>query len=179
MDADDRGQPVVVDLAGCRCPGSPHHHDTVTLRAEPSVPMGQAAWAVASFGGAVWDVQARLAEVWLHYGIIDWTFVDEQKKPIPIIPTNIDRLLDFTHGGMEVAEKADELYSDVVIAPFVARMSRSSPPTSTADSTSPSPSSDSTRTDLPSGSGERPEVPSMPSSPTDSADGIASEVLVP
>lgn len=142
MTEDGRGQPTVVYLAGCRCPGGPHQPgDTVTLRAEPSVPMGTAAWAIASLGGPLWDIQARFAEVWLRYGIIDWTFLDERGQPEPITAANIERLLPFNHGGMEVAQAADELYSDPVLSPLAARRSTLSPPTPTEPSTSPSPPS--------------------------------------
>ena len=168
MTEDGRGQPLVVDLPGeCRCPGTPHHHDTVTLRAEPSVPMGTAAWAVASLGGALWDIQARLSAVWMTYGIIDWSFTDEVGKAVPITPSTIEERLPFGHGGMEVAQAADELYSDTVLSPLAARMSKPSPPTPTEPSTSQS-------------------QPSSPPSPTRSArsrrpasDGTASEAPVP
>ena len=142
MTEDGRGQPTVVTLADCRCPGSPHPAgDTVTLRAEPSVPMGTAAWAVFSIGGTLWDLQARFAEVWLRYGIVDWSFLDAEGEPEPITPSNIERLLPFNHGGLEVSEAADALYSDPVLSPLVARRSKPSPPTPTAPSTSPSPAS--------------------------------------
>ena len=167
MTEDGRGQPVVVDLAECRCPGTPHHHDSVTLRPEPSVPMGTAAWAVASLGGALWDVQARLSKVWLDYGIVDWTFTDERGKPVPITPSTIEERLPFGHGGLEVANRADELYSDTVLSPLAARMSKPSPPSPTEPSTSASPPS-----------GEASPAPSEPSSPPES-DGTASEVPVP
>ena len=163
MTEDGRGQPVVVDLAGCRCPGSPHHHDTVTLRGEPSTPMGIAGWTVASLGGALWDIQARLADVWLKFGIIDWSFTDAAGKAVPVTSANIDDYLPFGRGGMEVANRADELYSDTVLSPLAARMSPPSPPTPTDDSTSPSPPS-----------GDTPPTPSAPSSPPDSAAGTGS-----
>ena len=168
MTEDGRGQPVVVDLAECRCPGTPHQPgDTVTLRAEPSVPMGTAAWAVASLGGKLWDIQARLAEVWLAYGIVDWSFLDAKGQPEPVTPANIDRLLPFSGGGMEVAEAADDLYSDPVLSPLAARRSKLSPPTPTEASTSPSP---------PSGDGS--PTPSSPS-PRPARRGKRSEVPVP
>ena len=163
MTEDGRGQPVVVDLAGCRCPGTPHHHDTVTLRGEPSTPMGIAGWTVASLGGALWDIQARLADVWLKYGILDWSFVDAAGKPVPVTPANVEEYLPFGAGGMEVANRADELYSDTVLSPLAARMSKSSPPTPTDDSTSASPPSSPT-----------PRARSRRSSPTESA-GTSSE----
>ena len=153
MTDDVRGQPVVVTLADCRCPGRPHQPgDTVTLRGEPSVPMGTAAWGVASMGGAIWDVQARLAEVWLRYGITAWSFLDSKGGPEPVTAANIDRLLPFNRGGMEVANAADDIYSDPVLSPLAARRSMSSPPTPTDDSTSASPPS-----------GDTPPTPSSPS----------------
>ena len=167
MTLDGRGQPVVVNVGACRCPGTPHASDTVTLRGEPSTPMGVAAWAVISVGGTVWDLQARLADVWRHYGIADWSFVDEKGAPIPITPTAIDELLPFANGGMLVQEKADEMYSDAVLRPLVERQSRSSPPTPTAPSTPAN-----------QPSGDTPPTPSLPSPPMPTA-GTPSEVPVP
>ena len=153
MAENDRGQPVVVDVGACRCPGSPHASDTVTLRGEPSVEMAAAAWGATAVGGTLWDIQARYAGIWLHYGIVDWSFVDAKGKAELIYPGNIDRLIPFSQGGMEVFDKADDLYSDAVLSPLGARMSKLSPPTPTEASTSPSP---------PSGDGS--PTPSEPSS---------------
>ncbi len=164
MAQDGRGQPVVVNVGECRCPGTPHTSDSVTLRGEPSTPMGVAAWAVVREGGDVADLQGRLTSVWLHFGIASWTFVDENGRPESISPENIERLLPFTV-GLEVADRADALYSDEVLRPLVERQkARSSPPTPTESSTPAS-------TD----SGATPPMPSSPSLPAES-DGKPSEV---
>ncbi len=168
MAQDGRGQPVVVNVGPCRCPGTPHTiGDTVTLRGEPTTPMGVAAWAVISVGGAVWDLQARLADVWRHYGIADWSFTDEKGAAIPITPTAMDDLLPFGSGGREVQDRADELYSEAILRPLVERQSKSSLPTPTEPLTSASPPS-----------GATPPTPFSPSPQTE-PDGKPSEVPVP
>lgn len=164
MTQDGRGQPVVVPVGSCGCPRAPHATDTVTLRGEPSVPMGVAAWAVVRAGGDAPTITGRLAEVWLRFGIVEWTFTNEAGRPEPITPENIERLLPFGR-GLELADRADGLYADEVLRPLVERQSRLLPPTPTDDSTSanpesgdmlPTPSSPSPRT---ARAGKRSEVP--------------------
>lgn len=163
MTQDGRGQPVVVPVGSCGCPRAPHTTDTVTLRGEPSVPMGVAAWAVVREGGDAPTLTGRLSEVWLRFGIIDWTFTDEQGNREQITPESIERLLPFAR-GLEVADRADGLYSDEVLRPLVERQSRLLRPTPTEPSTSASPDS-----------GDTPLTPSSPSPRTARA-GKTSEV---
>lgn len=140
--ATERGH-TLVDVGGCRCPGSPHTTDTVELRPEITNPMGIAALYVINTGTTEGkteaDLRGELAQVYLHQGIIAWTFTDAEHRPVPITPANIDRLLPFHRGGMKVAQEADRLYSEDLLGPLAAPTSTSSPPTSTDDSTSATP----------------------------------------
>ena len=162
-------EPVKVLVGVCRCPNSPHGEDAVYLRPNVSVPLGTAATNVSQavmndyldkhpdlrdrLAGAddrdakirelakatLPDATAGLAQVYLEYGIVAWTFVDAKGQPRPVTPETIAELLPWDEGGMEVGERADELYSDRVFAPLARRSARSSPPGPTAPPTSPIP----------------------------------------
>lgn len=156
MPENGRGQPTVINVGACRCPGGAHDPigDTVTLHPEPTTPLGVAAWTAVELGGSLPTLQARLASIYMEFGIADWSFTDERGRAVPITRENIERLLPFGRGGQDVWTAADELYTDTVISPLVARMSTPSAPTPTDDSTSASPSSS-----------EAPPAPSLPSPP--------------
>ena len=160
---------VSVREGGCPCPGSPHTGETVYLRPDVSVALGTAAtnvsqavingylashpatrerlFAVEDRDAKVQeliratgpDATAGLAQVYLKYGIVDWTFTDAQGKPRPITPETIAELLPWDEGGMEVGEAADALYSDRVFAPLARRSAKSLPPGPTEPLTSPIP----------------------------------------
>jgi hypothetical protein len=158
---------VPVREGACPCPGTPHTGEIVYLRPNVSVALGAAATNVSQAvvtgyleehpdmlarladatdreaklreltKGIVPDSSAGLAEVYLKYGIVSWTFTDAQGKPRPITPETIAELLPWDEGGMEVAERADTLYSDRIFAPLARRSARSSPPGPTEPLTSP------------------------------------------
>ncbi len=116
--------------------------NSVTLHPEITMAIGIAALAVARRGSVqafVGDrltgtgenvesaiVEAGLAEVYLRLGIIAWSFKDAKGQPEPLTPANIARLLPYNGGGREVAEVADQLYSDEVFHPLAATPSGSS-----------------------------------------------------
>lgn len=66
--------------------------------------------------------------------IAGWSFV-EDFEPVPVTDDNIERLLPWGKGGLEVAEKCNELYAGDLFRPLVARQKKSSPPTPTDAST--------------------------------------------
>jgi hypothetical protein len=105
-------------------------------------------------------VQTALVRAYLPAVIRRWSFIEPDGtgglRPVPVTRANMDRLIPWPNGGLDLADKCDELYSGALLAPLVARMSKSSQPGPTDDSTSPS---------LPSGSA-LPE-PSAPSSDID------------
>jgi len=163
---------VKVPVGACRCPGRPHRGgDAVYLHPTITVPMGIAAmYAIrrgAGEGMTEADLRGTLAEVYLHHAIVEWTFTDEAQEPIPVSPSAVDRLLPFAHGGMEVAVKADSIYSEDLLRPLVPATPTSSPAGQTDASTSAS------RT-----TGPKPPKPSRRSSPNGTA-GKLSEVPVP
>lgn len=179
----DRGQPVEFTLGACLCPGSPHHPAGV-VRLAPEVPLtlGVAAKvtlnAVLAQGGTFADAVGHMARVYLHHGIVGWTFMEPGPErgalvPIPATAANIDRLLPFHCGGEDVADRCDDLYSETIWRPLLATTPRSSPSSSTDGSTSApatTPSSPTLSDEL--------QVPSAPSSPA-GTDGKPSEDPAP
>ena len=148
MPTNDAGQGVAVHVGDCRCPGIPHapEGDFVTLAPRLTIPMG-AALAMALNGARpdLPSVQAALTAGYMSPApagaIVGWSFVDEKGEPEPVTPETIERLIPWSDGGMEVAERADGLYGSDLLAPFQKRLLERSRTGSTADSTSASPSS--------------------------------------
>lgn len=84
------------------------------------------------------DILAVLTESYLLSGIESWTVTGEDGKPIPATRANIrEHLLTNLEVALLVAEKADELYRDAVIAPLVRAASASSQAMPIDESTSP------------------------------------------
>ena len=171
---------VSVSVGECRCPGTPHTEDEVLLAPKLTVPMGAAAMAVLNgVDPTIGAMQAALTAIYLSPvpagGVVAWSFVREGKddKGTPIVvpeevtPENIERLIGWTQGGSEVASKADELYAGDLFRPLAQRLAKSSPPTSTDESTSPN-----------TATGSKHQKPSKQSSPNGTA-GMRSVVPVP
>lgn len=128
-------EPVAVDLEACRCPGTPHDHDTVWLRPELGADAGLAAMLVVRESNAdSEELEIRLGRVYLKYGIVSWTFVDEQGQPVPVTRELTGKLA--WPAVYPVANKASELYSQDLLHPLVEAVSRSSRNGHTAPSTS-------------------------------------------
>lgn len=127
---------VAVDLEGCPCEGTPHDHDTVWLRAELTPDGGIAATHLLDSGTI--DAPTLIGAVgktFLVHGVTRWTFVDEKGEPVPVTPWNVAHLdWEITR---PLAEKADDLYAEKLLAPLRARRSQSSANGRTARSTSP------------------------------------------
>lgn len=83
------------------------------------------------------DILAALTESYLLSGVESWSVVDEKGKPVEPTRTAIrERLLTRLDVALIVAERADELYRDAVIAPLVRAASTSSRSTPTDESIS-------------------------------------------
>ena len=140
MPIDDAGHGVDVNVGSCRCPGgspTPQHPDgdIVTLVPKLTLPMA-AALKTRTMADQLGDdsiaaVQFSLVSGYLRaapYGAIaSWSFIEEGEPdkrgnpttvPVPITPENIERLLPYADGGLEVAEAADRLYSNEVLRPL-------------------------------------------------------------
>ena len=116
---------------------------TVYLIPTLSVPM--AAGALAAMEGTPateGSMQATLIAVFLQPvprgAVAGWTFREKPDPlpsdwdglpaPVPVTDDNIARLLPWGDGGMEVAEKCNELYAGDLFRPLLARQQKSSPP---------------------------------------------------
>lgn len=165
---------VIVPVGECRCPGTPHTEgDWVELRAEPTIDIGSAVYAaVANVGDDPMALQVEMGRAYLRYGIVAWSFTDAKGDPIPIQPRKpgydelVAGLLPFSRGGFEVADKADSLYSEVVLGPLMTRLSsiaslggQTAGSTSATRHTSPRPAKRSARSSPVGSDGRRSEAP--------------------
>jgi hypothetical protein len=119
--------PVPVPLGACYCPGTPHEEDTVYLA--PALPMagGMAAQAIINEG--LTDpikLQEGLAELWIRHGVVGWNLVDEDGRDLPLDRATVIRALPYGKGGRLVAERADDLYAEDILAPLAERLSLTS-----------------------------------------------------
>lgn len=115
--------------------------DTINLRARLDFVQAIAirnAIRLKSAGEAlrVADVLAILTEGYIIHGIESWTLEDDD-GPIAVSREAIaERILTQFDVAAEIGDEADELYSEQVLLPLVARVSTSSRPTPMPDSTS-------------------------------------------
>jgi hypothetical protein len=128
--------PVEVRLPACYCPGSPHEVDLVYLAPTLSMAGGMAAQAAIAEGmGDPIRLQELLAEVWIRHAVLSWNLVDES-GPLAVNAANVAAALPFGKGGRLVAERADELYAEDILAPLAERVRNNSPRGRTNGSTS-------------------------------------------
>lgn len=132
----------------CPCPETPHPDgDTVHLWPKLGLLAGIAVQKLvvdaiqAGKGLTSAETQGILAEGYLLWGVRDWTLVDEKgaKRPVDHDAIRACLLSDFAVAA-PVADAADDLYMEAVIAPLLKRVSTSSRNGSTNGSTSPRPS---------------------------------------
>ena len=128
-------EPVEVRLDACYCPGTPHEADIVYLAPSLSMAGGMAMnGVIAMFGDDPIRLQEQLAEMWIRHAVIGWNLVDEAGNDLPLI--NVAAALPYGKGGRLVAERADDLYAEEVLAPLVARLKSTSKRGPTNGSTS-------------------------------------------
>lgn len=134
------GAPVPVALpGGCQCPGTPHERDEVYLLPRLTWDGGVAADAVLSDLPMTTDgrvdtgrLAAMLCRAYLENQVSGWNLTDENGP----IPYSSEKLLSDWDIARVVGDKADDLYSDALLAPLVAAASTSSQRGRTAPSTS-------------------------------------------
>ena len=124
MSRFDRAPDVPVSIGPCECPGTPHGDgDLVYLAPVLSARGGMAAQgAINDAGTDGVKLQELLWRVYRDHGVTGWNLVDDDGDPVPLTPENVDLALPFGKGGQAVADKADELYSEDVLRPFLARL---------------------------------------------------------
>ena len=126
MSRFDRIPDIPVAIGPCLCPGEPHGDgDVVYLAPVISAPGGMAAQgAIAAANDDAVKLQELLWRVYRDHGITGWNFLDEEGEPVPLTSSNIETLLPYGKGGRLVADKADDLYHEDILVPFLARMDR-------------------------------------------------------
>ena len=137
----------------CICPlieGQPRHDkDSVTLRERLDFRSSLAAQNAVYYlkgqdpDASEADLLAVLTESYLLSGIESWSVVGVDGKPIePTKPAIRELLLTRMDVAITVADVADDLYRDAVLAPLVQKASNSSSDTPTEPPTSPTSSSE-------------------------------------
>ena len=124
MSRFDRIPDVPVSIGPCDCPGTPHGDgDFVYLAPALSAQAGMAAQgAINDASDDAVRLQELLWRIYRDHCVVGWNLLDEEGEPVPLTAENKDIALPFGKGGQAVAEKADDLYSEDVLRPFLARM---------------------------------------------------------
>ena len=135
---------IPVEVGACRCPGAPHPDgDVVFLHPNIGFHGGIVAQNVIVSGLERSELQASLLDVYIRYGVADWSFVDEDGDKVADAIESII-LRNFAIGAA-VADKADAIYTDSVLNPLRAVPSKSSKPSRINGSTSAPTASSSKR----------------------------------
>jgi len=141
MTTFDGVQPVAINVGPCRCTGRADtlhpEGDEVYLHPEATMTCGlRANGAIAAAGNDPSKLEALLGRVFIEEGIVGWTFTDADGD-VPITPATIEHYLPWGNGGALVSERANDLYSDAILAPLVRRLANSPQRGPTEGSTSP------------------------------------------
>jgi hypothetical protein len=108
-----------VPVGACRCPGAPHEDgDVVSLTTELSTPAGIAAQAALMEGDSWEERYSGMVMGLMRFSVREWTFRDDD-GPIPVNPTNVDKMLPWLKGGKEVAAAVTDLFQADILTPFV------------------------------------------------------------
>lgn len=84
-------------------------------------------WVLRTAGDNEVRLQALLGQLYLEHGISAWSFTDADQRPIPVDhgsydwPATVAGLLPWDQGGAEVADAADDLYSENILRPLTGR----------------------------------------------------------
>ena len=142
----------MTDLVPVRvpCPSGQHPDgDSVSLKPKLGLAAGTTIQGtITNLGKGVTFAEAsgRLLELFLKYGVAEWTLHDEDGKDIELTPETLQsELLDDFARSESLADEADRLYSPVVVLPLVDDLLKSSRATRAARSTSASKSSPASR----------------------------------
>ena len=135
----------------CLCPGTPHSEgDFAYLKPQADLEVGLAVHQVVynsvdstrqngsspTPDEAQSQMQVKLGIAYTVHGIDHWDLQDENGKPLEIAPSILRGKVGWATIA-PVADRASALYSEEVLVPLVAGLSRSSRTGQTASSTSP------------------------------------------
>ena len=166
---------IEVNIGACTCPGTPHPDgDLVYLREKMGLAGGSILTSIVSDyltmpseeRPPTSSLTAALRVSYVEQGVTGWNLTGEGEFDLPFSAENLRaQILDDYARGTVVADKADELYYEAVLAPLLARVAQLSQPTPTKPRTSRTRSSRAKGSRLRSipGSGE-PPITSKPSS---------------
>jgi hypothetical protein len=140
------GPNVTVPLGPCGCPSTPHA-DGDEAYLLPRLTFAGGAAGEALIGSALTKgdeeaIASALVQVYIRHQVTGWNLTGEDGAPVPWDP---DLLLSDWTMSRVVGEAADDLYSEALLAPLLASVSKSSQGGQTAPSTSPRTRSASTR----------------------------------
>lgn len=158
--------PIEFTLPGdCQCDGSPHPEgDKVWFRPHLGALGGLAATAAINAAARRGistmqeDIERELGLIYVIHGVVEWNFLSDQGKEIPVSEEVIRHGLDWAETTYHLVDKAGELYGEEAFAPLVKRLPSSTKRGQTVVSISRKRPSSGTR-----------QKPSRPSSPAGSA----------
>jgi hypothetical protein len=123
--------PVKVRIGDCECPDTPHSDgDHAYLRPRLTAEGGAAAYqAVLNNHEDNERLAGTLGRIFLLDGIVRWDILDDGGKPISVRAA-IDGAVDWTDTLLPIADKADEMYAESVLRPFLKAKKQTPSPTS-------------------------------------------------
>lgn len=113
-------EPVPVRIGDCECPGTPHSDgDYAYLRPRLTAEGGAAAYqAVINNASDNEWLAGTLGRIFLRDGIVRWDLQDDSGKPISV-DAALGGAVDWADTLLPIADKANELYAESVLRPFL------------------------------------------------------------
>lgn len=124
-------------LTAVRVQDCPHHPDGHSVLLAPTLGLDggiRAEQAIFASKGDLDELMRLWLPVFVRYGAKDWDLCDGQGNPRPF---DVEVILEDFALARPVADKAADMYRDLVLAPFQTEQQTRSPTTSTAPTTSP------------------------------------------
>ncbi len=113
-----------VKFRDCTCPGTPHPDgDTITFKDRLTFEENVAAVTSIMTGDNI-GIVSKAWGIYLHAGPIAWNVLDEQGRAVLLTREVLDGLS--FDDQWEIADRADDIYGKVALAPLVRRTSVSS-----------------------------------------------------
>lgn len=108
-----------VPFRECACPGTPHVSDVVYLRPVLGFRAGaEALRKMGESGGDVNLIAELVGPTYIREGVTGWN-VEDENGPVPL---DIEAILGNYTWAYPIADRADDIYSEAVLAPLLKRM---------------------------------------------------------
>jgi hypothetical protein len=115
-------EPTILRVRDCRCPDSPHPDgDTVTFPPRLGLNAGLAVALALQEAETEDEGKVLLGRALFFWGPDGWNLTDEKGKPRDFDRKLLEAEFPWEDGGLEIAERADGLYSGTALAPLVRR----------------------------------------------------------